>query len=550
MSDINLDTILRDEDFTTIFVKRDTNISISELVSDIQEEIKTNIITEFGLSQIYDNYKDGGMMTTVHNARQGIFAEEEDRERFERTFNRKDYEGRAIIKVDKKTGETVKTDRTMRGLRKEAFQKNETITDGYTGNKLRKDGSAHLDHIQSAKEIHDDDYLRLHSSKDELNDLATSDENLTFTNSSLNQSKGEHDLEEWKERRQKKQEKINKERFGIDEILTKEKNKKARKHIKKEKDKTIAKAYTKNVSKEGTKRGINQAKKQIIGILIYEINHIVSSSISPVIVRWNEYSNTQARIVDIKRYMNESFKAAKNNLINIGKKLITGASSSFIGGILSTLFETIINTFVTTTSQFGKLLNDSISSILQASKVIFSSDPTLTKKDKLREGMKIIGSAVAASLGVIISRSVTSYIASNPLNPLSPYAEEIGIGVGILITGFLVPTFIYTIENFGEITKKIIDTFSLMKYGATVSVMAIEKEYQNVTKQVDDVYYEILVSIYKKYKELNKVQKMISDFRLLAEVQFENSLDYANTWNVSDEKIIKNKNEIDKFFLE
>ncbi|GAB2497099.1 hypothetical protein GCM10008929_17830 [Alkalibacterium psychrotolerans] len=281
-----------------------------------------------------------------------------------------------------------------------------------------------------------------------------------------------------------------------------------------------------------------------------EINNIIFKAMLPVIRKWNDYNSISERVSDIKRRLKISLSKAKSELTNIVKNLSSGATFAMVAGFVSVLTDAIINSFITTSRSFGKILNDTITSIMRAFKIIFSKNPTISKREKLKEGIKIIGVGVAASLGVIISQSISEIIKADPLNPLKAFSEEIGSGVGIIMTGFLVSTFIYTIENFGEITNTIRNSFSLMKYGVTTSVKDIENEFALILDKVDNVYKEILERIYNDYQKLDKIQEMIDDFSLLAELQFKNSIEYAEVWDVPSEKIINNYAEIDKYFID
>ena len=102
------------------------------------------------------------------------------------------------------------------------------------GKELPKDGRAHLDHIVSAKEIEKDAKNHLHLSTEERADMATRDENLAWTESKINQSKGEKPMKEFLETEKKGQ--TNAERFEINEEDARRKDEKARKMIKKEVD--------------------------------------------------------------------------------------------------------------------------------------------------------------------------------------------------------------------------------------------------------------------------------------------------------------------------
>lgn len=87
----------------------------------------------------------------------------------------------------------------MQRARKERFKDEVPITDGYTNQTLERDGQSHIEHVISAKELHDDDWLRLYLDVDEHKDLANSDNNKTWTNASLNKSKQDQDLIKWME---------------------------------------------------------------------------------------------------------------------------------------------------------------------------------------------------------------------------------------------------------------------------------------------------------------------------------------------------------------
>lgn len=542
MENNDLGLLLKNENFTTIFVKEKTNVDTNKLLNEVNTAIKSNVITQFGLSKFYEEgmFKEGGSVTTVHNARKAVFANEEDKLRFNRSYNRKDYEKR--YEDDKSAN--------FSEIRKQKFNNEEKIIDIYTGKELTKDGQSHLDHIVSAKEIHDDDTLRLYTTKEEMANIATSDDNLGFTHASINQSKGEHNLKDWMYKTKKGQLKNNKDRYEIDEKITIKQNENSRKSLKKQKITKVTKDVTQKVSKEALKRGGTLVKKQVVGILIAETSSLVYESVYPVVEKWNTYSSLKDRISEISKRMKASFKNGKEKLLNLIKRLIQGASSAFAGSIVSIIFETVINSFLTTTAKFGKLLNDSVASIIQAFQIVFSNDSDISNKEKVREGIKVIGAALVTSLSLITSQVITETIKSNPSNPLFIFAEEIGTGIGIILTGFLVPTFIFTVENFGEITKEIRNVFSLIKYGATITAGDIEKEFQQIEGKIDDAYHQILNSIYIKYKNMNKLHDMVDDYTSLANEQFGNSVAYAQAWGVSETKILKDISDIDKFFLE
>ena len=63
---------------------------INELLGQYKEIVFTNIIQQFGLGTIFDIYKRGGNVTTLHNAEKldyDLFQSKEDEERFKQNYS-------------------------------------------------------------------------------------------------------------------------------------------------------------------------------------------------------------------------------------------------------------------------------------------------------------------------------------------------------------------------------------------------------------------------------------------------------------------------------
>src|SRR4051794_37328564 len=90
----------------------------SELLEQYKEIIITTLIQQFGLGKLL-KLKDGGNVTTLHNARLDTFANEEDKKRFNTPYN-------------KETRKQI-YEKDFAQNRKKEFQNNAHIYDGYTG---------------------------------------------------------------------------------------------------------------------------------------------------------------------------------------------------------------------------------------------------------------------------------------------------------------------------------------------------------------------------------------------------------------------------------
>lgn len=366
---------------------------MSGLLETIKRDIRVNLISQFGLSRFYDNFKDGGAVTTLHNARNGVFANEEDERRFNKKFDRKDYEGSSEL------------GNSLKQQRREKIDKKDVVMDEYSPNKqLKKDGSTHIDHIVAAKEIHENDEARLYMSDEERNAMAVNDKNMAVTNGSFNQSKGDKPMEEALNR--EKDGVKNSERFGIDEEVAMQKDKVAREHVSDTIDKAKLDYYIENLKKEGGKAALNQAKKQALGVMIYEFQDIFFTNVSNFIKTWNNYQSMKARIKNFISEVKKGVKRLKERTGEIVSRMIEGFISGGIAGFTSTIINTLINTIVTTSKKIAKILNDSIHSVIRAVKIILTPSSELSFGDKTRKATKIILTSLATSIAVILSEAI------------------------------------------------------------------------------------------------------------------------------------------------
>ena len=65
---------------------------IEKLVEEYKGVMLTTIINQFGLGPYLDSFKNGGNVTTLHNAQNDVFSNEADAGRYKESFNRKNYE--------------------------------------------------------------------------------------------------------------------------------------------------------------------------------------------------------------------------------------------------------------------------------------------------------------------------------------------------------------------------------------------------------------------------------------------------------------------------
>ena len=205
------DLILKDsyfQDHDDYGINKDNMQSFWQITG---QEILTTTVQRFGIEDLLnrvkgagglDDYQLGGSVSTKHNAHNGIFVDAEHKASFEEPYDRKNYEGIAA------------NNNTLHQQRKARFKDPSPLYDEYTGKRLSKDGSTNLDHIVSAKRIHENETARLFMSREQRNNMAVSKENMAFTSERINKSKGELPVKEWLNKEHNGV--TNSERFGID----------------------------------------------------------------------------------------------------------------------------------------------------------------------------------------------------------------------------------------------------------------------------------------------------------------------------------------------
>lgn len=499
-----------------------------ELLNQYKEVVLTNIIQQFGLGQIFDLYKRGGNVTTLYNAERGVFANEEDQQRFNKNYSQQ---------LRKELYE-----KDFKKNRKQEFQQNEVIIDDYTGKILPKDGRAHRDHVKSASEIQQNNEARLYMSDAKRGEMAVDNKNLVWTDGSLNQSKGEHDLVTWMNKDNKKDSsQTNAEYYDIDEERAKQKYQEANNHI----NATIKKAkvdyYIKNFTSTGLKQGVVMGQKQAIGLFIYEFQEAVMLEMKSYFSKYPTLKTISNKVKEFK----QACINVKNHMLSKAKKILISFTDGFISGFIGNLITIFINTFATTAKNIVRVLNEGVHALIKAVKILIKPPKGMTKKEAMLEASKIIAASLITTFGVILTEGFITYLKTTPF---SPFAHLIGGVIGGILTGIVSVTVVYTIENFADVLNKIKSLMSDLTYDLKISAAEIRTSYYKAVKMLDIQYQEVLEKIYKEYEELHVLTTNAYNIKIESSKTLQNSVKLAQTLNVNDEKLMKNNTDVLNFF--
>lgn len=238
-NDIELQEVLRNEKIHSEFNKE-------ELLSSLKKEIKTNLITQFGLSWYFDAFERGGGVDTLHNAR--VFDKESDLRK-----NNSNYESPVSTKLqnimknrEKYEGEKYHSNNASYNEKRKNFKKRQErgeLIDGYSGQKLKD--KFDVEHINSSYSMHYSTSEVLaaggkHKTQEEITqkiaDRANSDDNLIATDYRINRAKKQKSVSEYVKWADDKIEKLeDKKKKAIERGESKEKINKIDEEIEKKK---------------------------------------------------------------------------------------------------------------------------------------------------------------------------------------------------------------------------------------------------------------------------------------------------------------------------
>lgn len=430
-----------------------TEREFEALLSDVKEQVLNAMIKPFGLAKLLFQDHDGGNVSTIHNAKSGIFANSEDQMRWNewqaanaRPFDRAPYE----------TG--------FPQRRKETFKQELTIKDAYTGCELNKDGRTHIDHVVSAKELHTREGLGLYFSKDERVEIAVSDSNTTFTDGSLNQSKGELPLREWMHKQRESGE-TNAEYFGVIEKNAYARDVYARTMI----NGKLTWEVSGRVMQAGAEEAANMGMQQAFGLLLHELASGLLEESRDFFGQWRE-GNLNAGVFQELRIR---FQRLGERLARKWDDALKAFIEGGISGFLSNLVTFVVNCFLTTFKRVVGIIREGTLSLLRAFKMLLFPPKGMSGREAAHEATKILvsGMAVAAGLGIeeFVSKTLLAF-----LPVLAPLADAVSTVIAGIITGIGAAVLVYLLDK--------IDFFGANRQRQHALVMA---ELEGMAAQAD-----------------------------------------------------------------
>lgn len=475
-----------------------------------------SLITSFGLDfLVHDQH--GGDVDTIHNVRQ---IGKGGQMKYKNKQNEKAYNNRGEYNYAEYHSDPRFASKKS-SARQEYNEKGTLVEDAYTGKQLRytkasavpKDLQVELDHTLECKGIHDDRGRVLAGLSGV--DLANSDENLAWTNKSLNASMGswaKQKNEKWKREKgcDAPLSELDMEAYiregGFDNYLknhpevkiddpeaTKQRMVDQYRRAKKAYDAKINRAYYtssaffKDTAKAAGKVGVAMGLRQALGLVFSEIWFAVRDELK------QRKEDGKALFNSIASGIKRGLENAKLKYKELWRKFIEGA----IGGILASLTTTLCNIFFSTAKNLVRIIRQSWASLVEATKILLFNPDCLPFGERFRAAAKII----ATGASVVTGTMVGDLIAKTGISAIPVLGGVVQTFCATMVTGIMSCSLLYLMDR-NPVVNKIVQIL-------------------NKIPTIDDfvVYYRMQARLLEEYCaklmdiDLDKFKKEIASYR-------------------------------------
>lgn len=472
------------------------------IMEQFEQLVVSSLFKAFGLNPLLFDDKNGGNVDTITTARKYGLKSEANIQAYE---NRGDYNSNDYHGGGKTAGYGAKN-AALSILRDEG-----QLVDAYTGERLT--GKFDLDHVISAKEIHNDQGRVLAG----LNgvDLANQDSNLNATNFSINRSKKADKMDVAIERLKMRQSQREQQLGELKAISnpTPEQQKQIEKYenllkadfemmkdidkgARKIYDQQLAKAYytgdkfLKDAGKDALNTGYKMGLRQVLGLLFAEVWISVRKGIKILIERMKQH-------FDIKEFflaIGDIFKSTMQNVIAKHKQFIQAFKEGIISGILSSITTTIVNIFVGTAKRITQVIRECWASIVEITKILFFSEEHTSFGEKMKAVAKVLVGFVTILLGTVIHEAVLKIPG---IGQIPIIGDALAIFLSAMVTGIISIGLLYFIDHSKEVME-----FFKFSYWLKDNIEEKKQEYRNLNDQLGKKVAELASIPYDEIQRL------------------------------------------------
>jgi len=537
----------------------DENI-FESIWGEYESVIVESLITSFGLDFIVRD-QHGGDVDTILNVRKiendpnkykNLKIEIDPNMKYKNSQNKAAYDG--IGHYDKPMANAYHATEQYKQINAKASEQktNGELIDSYTGKKVARNANIDLDHVISAKEIHDDPG-RILAGLDGK-DLANCEENLCPTDRSINRSMRQTDMDDylgkWKDSQAVRQARINelkakntltdKERNELDKLnkleeidpeLMKKENEKARKAY----EAKVNKAYytsgkfVKDTAIAAGKRGVEMGVRQALGFIFMEIWFCTKEELQTMPAG----SELGEMIEAVGRGIKKGLERAKTKY----KELLAKIAEGFGAGALSSLTTTICNIFFTTAKNLVKCIRQVYASVIQAGKVLLFNPDNLMFGDRIKAATVIL----ATGASVLLGTAVGEVIENTPIGKAPVVGEIVKVFCSSMVSGLLSCTLLIFLDRSKFINRII---FELNRIPSDVNNYAqIADAMEQLAAKLSDIDIELFRKETERFADSAELISKCNDDDELNAVLYDTykALDIQIPWEGDFDSFMGNK---------
>lgn len=467
---------------------------------ELEKKVIHSLTTSFGLDFLLFQDKHGGDVNTIHNARQGVYATDMAREDYERRGAYSETEYHKDKRYIKK------------GAADAARQDAGKLKDGYTGRIMQaRTGVRDLDHIQSAKEIHDDPGRVLAGVSGV--ELANDESNLVSTHRSVNRSKQASSIDEFlarlPDRIKDEQRALTRDRKKLEAMprttpqerhaaqILDDKIRKSEERLDewqavdhdamRKKDRAARKQYNGRVSREyyasskfwgdtlsaSGNAGLRMGTRQMLGLVMAEAWFELRDALPRIATSMRQDFSLDAFVKETRATFSGIWKRVKDRF----KTFLTAFKDGVFSGILGSVTTTVLNIFATTAKNSIKIIREMWSQLVAAFKLWIFNPEKLSSTDLAKAVMAVLSAGVATVVGGLVYAQLAPVLAF-------PFGQELAAFAGALVTGVVTMGLHYFLSH-SRMMQRIWDFLDRSSHAKTL------RQIQTVNAQLDEYLEEI-----------------------------------------------------------
>ena len=467
---------------------------------ELEKTVVNSLVTSFGLDFLLFQDKTGGEVDTIHNVRQDIWASEAEKQRYEQSAK---YDGTAYHQHETYIA-------TGRADKKE--HESGTLLDAYRKKELEANAQRNLDHVISAKEIHDD-AGRVLAGLDGVQ-LANQASNLQSTHETVNKSKKQAPISDYLQRlpglivaheqtlvnermrlaslpretpeqlhkARALEDKIRKDEAKITELKAidpeamRERDAQARATYEQQINQSYysSSRFLKQTAKASGIAGLAMGTRQMLGLVMAEIWFELREQLPALLGRLKDKFTLEAFLDS----MADTLKGIWSRIQKRFSAFLLAFKDGVFAGVLGSLTTTLFNILVTTQAMAAKIIREVWGQLVKVIKLMVFNPDQLGFVEVCQAVVVLLSAGAATVAGSVI------YTQLLPMCSF-PFGAELAAFASALVTGITGLGLTYFLLHSSVARKLWTYIESIMPHAGTV------KQFQDVNAELDRYLAEL-----------------------------------------------------------